>query len=300
MAPLLKDLSSRARFILSGPDRVRFLHGMVTNDVEALAPGAGCRAAMLTVKGKTLAELIVYADPEQLVLELDGEVRAKIRDVLNKHMIMDEVELADVTDETRELGVYGSTAHAALAKALGQEIPALAPYHHVTLGGVRVAAAPELGVPGFHVFGAPAVEGRTVDDAEWEILRVEAGRPRYGADVDEDRLILEAGMDDAVSMTKGCYLGQEVVARATARGHINRKLVGLRVEGDGPVGAGARLSGPGRDDAGLVTSSVVSPRFGAIALGYVHRTLWDPGTELVVHDGAGERRAKVTELPFRG
>jgi folate-binding protein YgfZ len=156
----------------------------------------------------------------------------------------------------------------------------------------------ELGVPGFHVFGDVRLDAPRVDDAAWEVLRVEAGRPRYGVDVDEDRLILEAGMDDAVSLTKGCYLGQEVVARATARGHINRKLVGLRLS-DGPATPGAKLSGPGRDDAGLVTSSVVSPRFGPIALGYVHRTLWDEGTELKVHDPAGERTAKVSALPFK-
>lgn len=272
---------------------------MVTNDVEALAPGAGCRAAMLTVKGKTLAELAIYPDAETLLLELDGELRAKIRDVLTKHMIMDDVDLTDLTDETRELGVFGDGAQAALSRALGAEVPPLKPYHHALVGGVRVAAAPELDMPGFHVFGAPAVEGRAVGDEEWEVLRIEAGRPRYGVDVDEDRLILEAGMDDAVSLTKGCYLGQEVVARATSRGHINRKLVGLRLDGEGPASAGARLSGPGRDDAGLVTSSVMSPRFGAIALGYVHRSLWDPGTELELHDGARSRKARVVALPFR-
>jgi folate-binding protein YgfZ len=295
---LVRDLNPRARFVLTGPDRVRFLHGMVTNDIEALAPGQGCRAAMLTVKGKTLAELVVYADAESLFLELDGEVRDKIRDVLTKHMIMDDVELTDVTDDTRELGVYGEGAQAAVAAALGHEVPPLPPYHFAMVGNVRVAAAPELGLAGFHVFAETPVAGERIDDARWEVLRVEAGRPRWGVDVDEDRLILEAGMDDAVSLTKGCYLGQEVVARATARGHINRKLVGLRLDGNQPASRGAKLSGPGRDDAGLITSSVVSPRFGPIALAYVHRSLWEPGTALVVHDPAGARTATVTTLPF--
>jgi folate-binding protein YgfZ len=297
--PLARELSARARFVLTGPDRVRFLHGLLTNDIEALGPGGGCRAAMLTVKGKTLAELIVYADVDQLLLELDPEQRTRIREVLEKHMIMDEVELADVTDDAPELGVYGEDARAALSAALGAEVPALAPYHHATIAGVRISDAPELAMPGFHVFGRPKLDARAIDDAEWEVLRVEAGRPAWGRELDEDRLILEAGMDDAVSFTKGCYLGQEVVARATARGHINRKLVGLKLEGAAPVAAGAKLSGAGRDDAGHVTSPVVSPRLGSIALGYVHRTLWDPGTRLVVHDPAGDRHAEVSALPFR-
>jgi folate-binding protein YgfZ len=163
---------------------------------------------------------------------------------------------------------------------------------------VRIAATPELGMPGFHLFGELAVAGSPVDDAAWEILRIEAGRPRYGVDVDEDRLILEAGMDDAVSLTKGCYLGQEVVARATSRGHINRKLVGLRLDGSRPAAAGAKLSGAERPEAGVITSSVISTRLGPIALGYVHRSLWEEGTELTVHDADGERKAKVTTLPF--
>src|SRR4051812_47949509 len=142
--PLLRALSSRARFILSGPDRVRFLHGMVTNDIERLQPGMGCRAAMLTVKGKTLAELVAYADPEALLLELDPELRSKIHAVLLKHILMDEVEVSDITDETQEVGVYGEDARAALERALGAAVPELPPYHHATIAGVRVAAAPEL------------------------------------------------------------------------------------------------------------------------------------------------------------
>jgi len=271
---------------------------MVTNDIEAMKPGEGCRAAMLTVKGKTVAELVVYAEAEQLLVELDGELRQKVHDYLEKHIVMDDVELADVTADLRELGVYGDDARAAIEQALGRSFEALEPYHLTQVGAVRIAATPELGMPGFHLFGELPVAGTTVDDAAWEVLRVEAGRPRYGVDVDEDRLILEAGMDDAVSLTKGCYLGQEVVARATSRGHINRKLVGLRLDGDRPVAAGAKLSGPERPDAGLVTSSVISPRLGAIALGYLHRSLWEEGTELTVHDRDGERKARVTALPF--
>jgi folate-binding protein YgfZ len=296
----VRDLSPRARFVLTGPDRVRFLHGMVSNDIEALTPGAGCRAAMLTTKGKLVAVLVVYAEAERLILELDESVRHKAREMLERHIVMDDVELADVSDSTRELGVYGDGAAAAIAGALGVPVESLADYHFVDgAGGVRAARATELGrVPGFHLFGDARLDGAPLSDDEFEILRVEAGTPLYGVDMGEDRLPIEAGITDAVSFTKGCYLGQEVIARATNLGHINKRLVGLLLDGDGAAARGARLAGPGRPDAGAVTSSVVSPRLGAIALGYLHRALWEPGTELSLSDGARERRARVAALPF--
>jgi folate-binding protein YgfZ len=287
-----------AKLVLTGEDRVRFLHGMVTNDIEGLKPGQGCHAAMLTTKGKMLADLVVYADAEALMLVLDGGLRDKIKAVLDKHIIMDDVEVADVTD-TPELGVWGDDAPAAIARATGLDAAALAAlphYHFLTKGAVRVARAPELGGVGFHLFGDVRVEGEPLDDAAFEERRIEAGTPRYGVDMGEDRLPIEAGISDAVSFTKGCYLGQEVIARATNLGHINRRLVGLVLDGDAPAAPGAKLSSPTRAEAGWVTSSVHSRRLGRpIALGYVHRTLWDPGTQLQLADG---RTATVTALPF--
>jgi folate-binding protein YgfZ len=305
MTPVLvRDLTNQGRLRLTGEDRVRFLHSMVTNDIEALVPGGGCRAAMLTVKGKLLGEMAIYCDPDALMVEVEGGIRHKIVEFLTKHIVMDDVELEDQTDSTRELAVYGPGAKAAIETALGASVPELAPYAHAMVGSARVASAPDLAMPGYHVFSTSPdlqIAGQTLDEDAYDVLRIEAGRPRYGVDADEERLVLEAGMDDAISLTKGCYLGQEVVARATARGHINRKLVGLYVDGPAPVARGSKLSGTGRDDAGQVTSSVFSPRAGSvIALGYVHRTLWDPGTALTVHDAGGPRTAKVAALPFAG
>jgi aminomethyltransferase len=151
-------------------------------------------------------------------------------------------------------------------------------------------------VRGFHVFGPrPDTDAKLLLEDEAEILRVEAGRPLYGRDMGEDRLPIEAGIPDAVSFTKGCYLGQEVIARATNLGHINKKLMGLKLPH--AVEAGTKLSSPSKPDAGVVTSSVVSPRLGAIALAYVHRTLWDEGTPLTLPDGSV---AHVVPLPFAG
>jgi folate-binding protein YgfZ len=294
--PLVRPLAL-AQLVLTGEDRVRFLHGMVTNDIETLAPGHGCHAAMLTTKGKMLADLIVYADEDALMLELDGTLRDKIKATLDKHIIMDDVEVADRSDEVPALGVWGDDAAGAVAAAVGLDanvLAALPNYWHVRAGAARVARAPELGLLGFHVFGA-TVAGEPLDEAELEERRIEAGTPRYGVDMGEDRLPIEAGISDAVSFTKGCYLGQEVIARATNLGHINRKLVGLWLDGDEPAARGAKLWAASRPEAGFVTSSVRSRRLGrAIALAYVHRTLWEPGTELRC-DG---RTATVTALPF--
>jgi folate-binding protein YgfZ len=295
--PRVRDLSTRTKLVLTGDDRVRFLHGMVTNDVEALQPGQGCHAAMLTTKGKMVADLVVYCDEEALFLELDPSLREKVKQIFDKHIIMDDVTVADVSDDLRELGVYGDDAAETIAGLLGVDAAALPSYGFVmTAAKVRVARATELGMPGFHVFGDVAIAGEPLSDDDFEELRVEAGTPLYGVDMGEDRLPIEAGVTDAVSFTKGCYLGQEVIARATNLGHINRRLMGLVVDGDETVERGAKLATTARPDAGYVTSSVRSRRLGrVIALAYVHRTAWEPGTEVQV---AGARQARVVALPF--
>jgi len=270
---------------LRGEDRVRFLHGMVTNDIEKLAAGQGCHAAMLTTKGKLLADFVVLAEPERLRLLLGAEILDKIRAHLDKHIIMDDVELEAAA--TPALGVYGDDA----AAAIGGDVAALPPYGFAG----AVVRTPELGIPGYWILGGGDVAGTPLDDAEFEERRIEAGTPRYGVDMGEDRLPIEAGIHDAVSFDKGCYLGQEVIARATNLGHINRRLVGLVVDGDPPA-AGTKLASPAKPEAGWITSAARSRRLGkTIALGYVHRTLWDAGTALVLPDG---RSATVAALPF--
>lgn len=301
MLPLVRDLSSHGKLLLRGADRARFLHGMVTNDVNGLRPGRGCHAAMLTIKGKLLGDLRVYCDPEALLVEIDPEATAKIRAALEQHVIADDVTIEDLTALLREWGVYGEGARAAVEALVGP-LPELAPLAHVTLGDLRVVAAHDLGLDGYRLFGGAAAarpEGRTLSEEEAEVLRVEAGEPRYGRDMGEEHLPIESRLDAAISSTKGCYLGQEVIVRATQQGRINRRLVGLKLDGATAAAPGAKLSHPSRPEAGTITSSVVSPRFGPIALGYVHRTVWAPGTSLVVHDAGGERTATVVEPPFR-
>lgn len=313
---LLRDLSDHGVIRATGPDRVRFLNGMLTNDVAKLPAGAGLHAAMLTVKGKLLGDMLVLADEDALLVDVVGSARAKVREAFERHLIVDDVLLED---EAAPLGLLGEEAQAALAAALGvpeaelpaeryghRRFPGASPAGPAGSDAVRVVRVAELGLPGFRVYGAgpalgerlAAAGARPLGEGEAEARRVAVGEPRYGVDMGEDQLPMEARLDDAVSLTKGCYMGQEVIARLTARGHINRKLVGLRLDGEAPAPAGAKVSALGRDEAGQVTSSVRWPGLGVIALAYLHRSLWTPGTEVVVHAEGGPRPATVAELPF--
>jgi folate-binding protein YgfZ len=161
------------------------------------------------------------------------------------------------------------------------------PVHRVWQSAADVWTAPPVLAP------PPGAAG---PEEAIEALRIEAGLPRYGVDVSEDYFPFEANLESAISFQKGCYIGQEVVVRATTRGGAKKKLVGLRVEDDaaGPLAAGTVIAGEGKDDAGVVTSSVVSPRLGVIALAYLHHSLWAPGTRVQV----GGRSAEVCGLPF--
>jgi folate-binding protein YgfZ len=298
---------------------------MVSNDIAGLKPGQGCHAALLTVKGKLLADLVVYDLGDfGLLIELVATARGAVQASLERHLIMDNATVVDLSGSLGELGVYGAGAAEALAAATGlttAEALLALPTYSVSFAPAAelptlVAATRDLGTPGFHVM-APTAALRGIEEklvaagAELlsveaaEVLRVEAGVPLYGRDLDEDRMPAEAGLDDAVSFTKGCYLGQEVVVRLRDRGHLNRKLCGLRLQDGPPAAPGTRLRSPEKPNAGTITSSVLSPRLGPIALGYVHRSVWEPGTtlELMAVSPSGEetplgRTAQVCSLPF--
>jgi len=255
---VIVDQSGWGQLEASGSDRVRFMQGMLTNDVAGIPPGGFRRAALLNVKGRVLAIVDIVDEGETLFVLTEPVTADKVRALLERHAIADDVSFT----------------------------PASRPVHRVWDSIDAVWSAPP-------IFAPPPAPPST--EAEIEIRRVEAGLPRYGVDVSEDYFPFEAHLEPAISMTKGCYIGQEVVARAHARGHANKVLRGLRLTGEGPVAPGAAIAAAAREDAGKVTSSVVSPRFGPIALGYVHKSAWDPGTEVRV----GDRTAVVVELPFR-
>jgi folate-binding protein YgfZ len=294
------DRTGRGFVRVSGPDRVRFLQGMLSNDVAGLNPGEGCRALLLTVKGKIVADLFAYVREDDVLLETDEGRGAVVAAALDHHLVMEDATIADETAALGILAVLGPRAFDVLG------VPPLSPYRHLTRPDALVAAVGYTAVPTLHVVAArdrlgairaelSAAGCAPIASDEVETLRIEAGYPRWDRELLEDTIPLEAGLGDAISFTKGCYTGQEVIARVSARGHVNWRLVGLDLSGEPPP-AGTTLSAPDRPEAARVTSSCVSPRLGrTIALGYAFRTHAAPGTELGLADG---RTARVTALPF--
>jgi tRNA-modifying protein YgfZ len=322
-ASALLDRADRGRIALTGADRAGYLHGILTNDIAALQPGEGCYAAYLTPQGRMISDMQVLNLGDQMLLVVPAGVKDAVLARLEQFIITEDVQVEDRTGRWLQLGVYGPLAPATVAAAVaaggGDPVPPadlLAGFPDHACGrwafhGTPLVAArnDELGVPGFDLFADAAQAERLrgalitagagpVAEAAAEVLRVEAGRPRFGVDMDEDTIPLEAGIEDrAISFTKGCYVGQEVVIRILHRGQgrVARRLVGLVFEDDVVPGRGAGVSA-GEKEIGAVTSAVFSPSLRrALALGYVQRDFREPGTEVQVEG----RRAVVSGLPFR-
>ena len=297
------DLGFRTLVRATGPDRTSFLQGMLTCDVAALRPGQAVHGLLLTIQGRVTADVRVIATDAALLLNVDARARAAMLEALEKLLVADDVEFVDA-GSVAPIGLEGPGA-AALLDAGG--IAAPADGHAETLvGGVAVRAlrASEVRGPGVVLF-APADGAAAVWDAlvaagavpcgmqALEARRIEAGVPRVGVDMDGSTLALELPVEDLISTTKGCYLGQEVVARGTARGQVQRRLVGVRFEGVEPA-PGAPLRHAGKD-VGRVTSvarahAVDEP----VGLAFVRREHWTPGSELDADGG----RARVAEFPL--
>ena len=302
----LLDRSERGKLALAGPDGIEFLNGQVTNELEGLAPGEGRYAAFLTHKGKMLGDMRILSvpdgDPDAGMLLLDTERVAlqALFDMIRRFKVGFRVELHKRTVERSLLSLLGPRSAAiASAEELGTA------EHATTAVRIRsvqaLAVRTDLGVDLFcdaaerdRLWEALVDEGAgPIDEAAAECLRIESGRPRYGLDLDDTVIPQEAGLNErAVSFTKGCYVGQETVARLFYRGRPNRQLRGLRLSG--PAGHGDELRLDGRP-VGSVGSSASSPRLGAIGLALVRREA-EPGSTLEV--GGQGVAAEVLELPF--
>jgi folate-binding protein YgfZ len=287
------DYGFRAVVLATGPDRIDFLQGMLTNDVAGLALGQGCGSLQLTIQGRVLADVRVGADADYALLDVDRRVQPGFVAALQRLIIADDVELVDPVPSLAVLGVEGPGVERIVPAAGG-----LSPFGWtMTRVGeclVRCMRASDLRAEGVILY-VPADSAAQVWEAlvaagavpcgmaALEARRIERGVPRIGLDMDEHCLSLEVPVDDLVSFRKGCYLGQEVVARGTARGHVNRRLVGLRC--DTAAVRGTALQRDGKDVGGL-TSVGTSPITGdVVALGFVRREHWDPGTVLTLASG---------------
>ncbi len=310
-------METRGLLEITGGDRVRWRNGMVSNDVEALEPGparSGCYATLLSRKGRIVTDLHVLLRPEAYWLELSRDVVSEITSTLEKFIVADDVELADRSADTDRLGLEGPAARAILGAAADAPAacPDLAPAAcaDLRIGGVDavVAAFGWSGETAYQIL-APAGGGdavaacleeaaepgalRRTSEAVLEILRVEAGIPRLGAELSDDVLPDEARLEAAISTTKGCYTGQEIVARLDSRGHVNHRLVGLRFDGDAPPEPDAELALEDGKVVGEVTSSCLSS-LGPIGLGYARLPHDAPGSVL----RCGSQTARVAALPL--
>jgi folate-binding protein YgfZ len=316
------DRSSRGRLMLTGQDRRAYLQGLLTNDTAALTAGTGCYAAYLTAQGRMIADVRLFELGEGLLADLEPQVTTAVRDKWSMFIFSEDVEIADVTASTAQIGIYGPASAGALARALGADdsvptadtlaaMPLYASGRWVFGGNpAHVLRRDDAGVMGFDVVlplerKGELIErlresgGVIVDPEAVEAVRIEAGLPVFGKDMTEDTIPLEAGIEDrAISQTKGCYVGQEIIIRVLHRGQgrVARKLVGLTfAPGAAPIVGDKLLSG--EREIGFLTSVTDSPALGRpIALGYVHRDFVEVGTEVRVK--GSEMSATVTSLPF--
>ena len=309
------DRAERRCIVLSGADRASYLQGLLTNDVVALQPGTGCYAAYLTPQGRMIADLFVYELGDVILLTVPREQHRVVLEKLDQFIFSEDVQLGDVSETFSTVAIVGPEAARVISELTGlpeADLAAMGEHgnRRATFEGqaVIVTRVADTGEPGYDVHAeAPVIEilrhalaraGAPLLDPETaDALRVEAGVPRFGRDMDEETIPLEAGIESrAISFSKGCYVGQEVIIRVLHRGHgrVARKLVGLTIEGETVPAAGTRAVAGGRD-IGEVTSSAMSPALNRpIALAYLHRDFLAPGTTVTV-DG---HTAVVTEVPF--
>ncbi len=321
---LVVDRSPRARWRFPGEHARETVSGLVTNDVVGLEADHGCYAAALTPKGKIIADVRVFVGRDVVLVDTGPRAAGGWAEIVRKYINPRVTRYEDVSTSMTDLGVFGPRAAHSTGAALGipeDALLALPPYaqHQSTQGGspIVVAHVPDAGVDGFDVFAPAAIQsvllerlrgsGGTMGTLDAiEITRVEAGRPEWGLDMDEGTIPQEANFDElgALSYTKGCYTGQETVARLHFRGHVNRYLRGFRLAAGAPEPPlHATLVDNGGSPVGDLRSTVRSPRHGLIALAMIRREVVD-GAQLAMRweavDGreAGEATGTVQALPF--
>jgi folate-binding protein YgfZ len=308
----LWDRSHRSTLRVSGPDRASWLQGMITNDVLKLAVGEGCRAAVVTSKGRMVAEIQVHRRQDELWLETSADRAEPLLTHLNRFIIMEDCQVEDRSTQFALLSLVGPHSTERL-RGIVEHLPELPPFTQLEVrlrdpGELPIVAARNdaFGLEQVDLWVDPAMAATVwmrareagaepIGSDSMEILRIESGRPRFGAELDEETIPLEAGFRDAISYDKGCYIGQEIIARVTYRGHVNRELRGLILDGPPPTPPVPLLRGD--ESAGemrSVTRSAWLDR--SIGLGFVKRDALAEGTELQLSTGG---KARVCSLPFR-
>jgi folate-binding protein YgfZ len=303
------DLSSRARISLTGSDRVRWMNGMVTNNIRDLEPGHGVYAFLLNPQGHILGDLYAFNRRESLLVETGQEQAEKILGVFDKYIIMDDVEVSNVTGQRSGFGIAGPKSSEAL-RAAGFDIPELKPLQFAETSwqqsSVMVVRGDNRCVESFELWLSPEnVEkarlsllkagAKPVGTSALDLLRIASGIPRYGVDIRERDLPQETEQDRALNFSKGCYVGQEIVERIRSRGQVRRKFTGFEIDGQLPA-AGSKIQVEGKEVGEITSAASLLPAKGErrVALGYLRREAATPGKTV----DAGGSVATVSNLPF--
>ncbi|MEO5903996.1 MAG: hypothetical protein ABIQ55_08295 [Gemmatimonadaceae bacterium] len=312
---LLIDRSDRTRIRFGGARAAELVTGLVTNDVLALTPGHGQYAAALTPKGKIAADIRIFADQDGLLTDTSARASAGWRDIVTKYINPRIAPYRDVTAETRDLGVFGPKARKIVAMVTGADEGALEQLHaygNVTAGAdgsrMTVVRVNDIEPEGYEIFLPIALEKKVREDLlsngaipglpqSWDIARIEAGRPEWGIDMNDATIPQEANLDalGAISYTKGCYTGQETVARVHFRGHVNRFLRRLHFVSASIPPINAELTDDTGNVVGDIRSVAMSPRQGGVAIAMVRREV-PPGTTLHARWEGGECTVQIATI----
>lgn len=308
------DLSQRGRFQLIGSEVVQFLNGLITNDMKTLAENQWMTAIFPNVQGRLLAYVRVIRVRDGFLIDTEASTRDTVLKTIERFTLAGDFHVADTTKQTATLSVQGKQAGEIAGSVLGTALSELSgngvveiEWQQQTLTVLRASHTAE---DGFDIIaGAEQASvlwealtnagARPIGYEALERLRIEAGVPRYGIDMDETNVVTETGLDEAVSYTKGCYIGQEIIARIKYRGHVAKKLVGLAFDRALKIDNESRIKSADDKEIGRLTSVTLSPHQGfTIALGYVKYDYLAAGTEVRVTSSSGDLHARVVELPF--
>jgi folate-binding protein YgfZ len=310
-----RDLTQeRSKVIASGPDRVTFLHALLSNDIESLSEDSGVYTTLLTPTGKIISDFYCYRLADRLLLDVRRDLFDKLFAKLEEYIIMDDVELSDVSSEYAHVSIQGQGASERLRTTIGNS-PDLSPLgiSHCLWDDrpLMVVRKDELSTPGFEILlpretlpeflakvtrSELGIEVQQLGEQAYNVLRLERGIPIYGVDMSEKNNPLEAGLRESYSLTKGCFVGQEVVAKATNIGGVARLLSRIQCLDQVVPEAGGKVFSEEGQEIGWITSAAYSPGLGRpIALSYLKRVVSVPGTDCYVESGEERIRARIVE-----
>jgi folate-binding protein YgfZ len=333
----LIDLSPRGRFLVRGSEAVQFLNGLITNDMKTLEVGSWMPAAFPTVQGRLIASVRVIRLQDEgtdegtdkvtdkngcptFLIDTQAATHERLLKTIERFTLAGDFRVNDITSQTAMLSVQGTKAASVVASVLGEAAATSTP-NAVRQSSWQLAGAPakvtivhasHTGEDGFDLMvnndqatslwnALQQAGGEPVGYDALEILRIEAGMPRYGIDMDDTNVVTETNLDDAVSYTKGCYIGQEIIARIKYRGHVAKKLSGLMFDASASIDVGALVNSVNGKEIGRITSATYSPKLNrTIALAYLKYDYLASETAVKVVTGDREFSGEVAELPFAG